>query len=168
MTQIRYKHSTNSCQTKALPKLEFAFIIANNYRYHFIVYYLYCLLSLLIASSINTFDAQDEFAPLAIHAHRQGKLAVPQNSHTGLAKRTGVQMLRRSYSYASGVDVATGQLEAGLLFISFQKTPKQFIDIQHALGNHDKMTEYTTPNANDRCASVVAWRPTATLYSPPA
>lgn len=51
-------------------------------------------------------------------------------------------MLRRSYSYASGV--VRGQFDSGLLFISFQKHPNQFSVIQNQLGTKDKMTEYTT------------------------
>ena len=69
---------------------------------------------------------------------------IPEISHMGLAKRTGVEMLRRSYSYSSGINPATGQFDSGLLFISFQKSPEQFIIIQNALGRLDKMNEYTT------------------------
>ena len=61
-----------------------------------------------------------------------------------LAKKAGVEILRRSFSYASGVDSRTGQFDAGLLFISFQKDPAQFIAIQNTLGNVDKMNEYIT------------------------
>ena len=32
----------------------------------------------------------------------------------------------------------------GLLFLSYQKDPKAFIDIQNAFGNVDKMNEYIT------------------------
>ena len=38
----------------------------------------------------------------------------------------------------------TGNLETGLLFISFQKSPQQFIDIQNHLGHKDKLNEYIT------------------------
>lgn len=85
----------------------------------------------------------DEFAPLDVHKKdEKGNLVVGEASHAGLAHRTGVQMLRRSYSYASGI--VRGQFDSGLLFISFQKSPDQFSVIQNALGNKDKMTEYTT------------------------
>ncbi|WP_066805400.1 Dyp-type peroxidase [Moraxella oblonga] len=86
----------------------------------------------------------DEFAPLDIHAKDdKGKLMVGEASHAGIAKRTGLQILRRSYSYSSGID-DKGQFNAGLLFVSFQKNPMQFSVIQNAFGNNDKMTEYTT------------------------
>lgn len=72
------------------------------------------------------------------------KPILPESSHVHLAKKTGVELLRRSYSYASGVDPKTGQFDTGLMFISFQKDPQQFIQIQKALGNVDKMNEYIT------------------------
>ncbi|WP_323841684.1 MULTISPECIES: Dyp-type peroxidase [unclassified Moraxella] len=85
----------------------------------------------------------DEFDALDIHAKDdKGNLIVGEVSHAGLANRTGLQMLRRSYSYSSGI--VRGQFDAGLLFISFQKNPMQFSAIQSAFGNKDKMTEYTT------------------------
>ncbi|TLE15887.1 deferrochelatase/peroxidase EfeB [Helicobacter apodemus] len=70
--------------------------------------------------------------------------AMPEDSHVFLAKTTGMQILRRSFSFASGIDPRTGQFDAGLLFIAFQKDPMQFIAIQNALGNIDKMNEYIT------------------------
>ena len=86
-----------------------------------------------------------EFDTFDVHAKdAQGKAVIPENSHVGLAKRTGVEMLRRSYSYSSGINPATGQFDSGLLFISFQKSPEQFIIIQNALGRLDKMNEYAT------------------------
>ena len=74
----------------------------------------------------------------------KGNVVIPEISHLHLAKKTGLQILRRSFSYASGVDPKTGQFDAGLLFISFQKDPAQFITIQNSLGNIDKMNEYIT------------------------
>ncbi|MFO1383261.1 MAG: Dyp-type peroxidase [Moraxella osloensis] len=86
-----------------------------------------------------------EFDTFDVHAKdAQGKAVIPEISHMGLAKRTGVEMLRRSYSYSSGINPATGQFDSGLLFISFQKSPEQFIIIQNALGRLDKMNEYAT------------------------
>ncbi|KAE9539244.1 deferrochelatase/peroxidase EfeB [Ursidibacter maritimus] len=74
----------------------------------------------------------------------KGNVVIPEISHLHLAKKTGLKILRRSFSYASGVDPKTGQFDAGLLFISFQKDPAQFITIQNSLGNIDKMNEYIT------------------------
>lgn len=86
-----------------------------------------------------------EFDTFDVHAKdAQGNAVIPEISHMGLAKRTGVEILRRSYSYSSGINPATGQFDSGLLFISFQKSPEQFIIIQNALGRLDEMNEYIT------------------------
>ena len=50
----------------------------------------------------------------------KGNPILPEDSHVFLAKKAVVPILRRSFSYASGVDQKTGQFDAGLLFISFQ------------------------------------------------
>lgn len=73
----------------------------------------------------------------------KGNYVIPDVSHTHIARKTGQSLLRRSYSYADGID-HHGQFDAGLLFISFQKDPAQFIKIQNAFGNIDKMNEYIT------------------------
>lgn len=73
----------------------------------------------------------------------KGNPTIPEISHTHLAHKTGLKMLRRSFSYASGID-DKGQFDSGLLFVSFQQSPEQFIKIQNALGNIDKMNEYIT------------------------
>ncbi len=73
-----------------------------------------------------------------------GKPIVPITSHVHLAKQVKDRMLRRSFSYSSGIDPKTGVFDSGLLFISFQKQPKQFINIQNSLGRVDKLNEYIT------------------------
>lgn len=74
----------------------------------------------------------------------KGEPAMPVDSHVHLAHSTGQQMLRRSFSYLGGINTRTSQYDAGLLFISFQKSPQQFITIQNAFGKVDKMNEYIT------------------------
>ncbi|UNU73450.1 iron uptake transporter deferrochelatase/peroxidase subunit [Moraxella nasovis] len=86
-----------------------------------------------------------EFDPVDVtKKDENGNVVMPAISHTALANRSGLQILRRSYSYSSGIVPNTGQFDAGLLFISFQKTPMQFVGIQTALGRVDKMNEYIT------------------------
>jgi deferrochelatase/peroxidase EfeB len=86
-----------------------------------------------------------EFDPADLHAKdAHGKPVVPETAHMGLARRTGTRMLRRSYAYASGIDPRTGTFDAGLLFISFQRSPAQFIAVQSALGRVDRLNEYIT------------------------
>lgn len=85
-----------------------------------------------------------EFDPVDLDKTDAKGDKITEISHLHLAKKSGVNVLRRSFSYASGVDPKTGQFDAGLLFISFQKDPNQFITIQNRLGNIDKMNEYIT------------------------
>lgn len=87
---------------------------------------------------------KEEFEKLDLtKKDEKGNPIMPEISHTHLAHNTGVKMLRRSFSYSSGID-DKGQFDSGLLFISFQQSPEQFIKIQNALGNIDKMNEYIT------------------------
>ncbi|MEW4618617.1 iron uptake transporter deferrochelatase/peroxidase subunit [Streptococcus xiaochunlingii] len=69
---------------------------------------------------------------------------LPVDSHVRLAKEVDLPILRRSYSYSDGIDPKTGQFDAGLLFITFQKDPDRFVKIQTNLGADDKMNEYVT------------------------
>jgi deferrochelatase/peroxidase EfeB len=65
-------------------------------------------------------------------------------SHVGLAAREnndGTMIRRRSYNYTDGLD-ANGQLNAGLLFVSYQNDPQAFIRLQNRLGAHDLLNEY--------------------------
>ena len=73
-----------------------------------------------------------------------GNLSIPTTSHIRVAHGKGEeQILRRSYSYAEGMDLKRGTFDAGLLFISFQKSPtKQFVPIQQRLAKIDKLNEY--------------------------
>jgi len=90
------------------------------------------------------FGHKDEFDTLDLKKmDEKGKPIFPNTSHVKLAHQTGLNILRRSYSYASGID-DHAQFDAGLLFISFQNDPKTFITIQNSLGNTDKMNEYVT------------------------
>ncbi|MBU2966326.1 iron uptake transporter deferrochelatase/peroxidase subunit [Amphritea sp. 2_MG-2023] len=88
---------------------------------------------------------QHEFEPIDTGLKESnGDPVMPVDSHVHLAHRTGQQLLRRSYSYTGGINTLTSQYDAGLLFISFQKSPQQFITIQNAFGKIDKMNEYIT------------------------
>ncbi|KOY80667.1 deferrochelatase/peroxidase EfeB [Lysinibacillus macroides] len=88
---------------------------------------------------------ENEFDDFDIEAKDdKGDYIIPDTSHVHLARKSDARMLRRSYSYASGVLSNTGAHDAGLLFISFQKDPAQFIAVQNSLGRMDKMNEYIT------------------------
>ncbi|EIT86964.1 Tat-translocated enzyme [Fictibacillus macauensis ZFHKF-1] len=69
---------------------------------------------------------------------------MPATSHTALAKSTGKPIYRRAYSYTDGVDEKTGYVNAGLMFISYQKNPStQFLPMLKVLAKSDKLNEYT-------------------------
>ena len=55
----------------------------------------------------------------------------------------GIKILRRSYNYTDGIN-AIGQLDAGLLFISYQNDPAHFERIQARLGAADRLSEYVS------------------------
>jgi deferrochelatase/peroxidase EfeB len=71
--------------------------------------------------------------------------AMPRDSHVRLADQTAHHqfLLRRGYSFTDGMDAGTGQLDAGLFFICFQRDPhEQFVPIQRRLGSNDALNEY--------------------------
>lgn len=87
----------------------------------------------------------DEFEPLNLEKRdAAGNFVLPENSHSRLAHMHGdTKILRRAYSYSSGLDPKTGQLDAGLFFICFQRDiSKQFIPMQQKLAANDKLNEY--------------------------
>ncbi|MGG1479499.1 iron uptake transporter deferrochelatase/peroxidase subunit [Bacillus smithii] len=90
---------------------------------------------------------KDEFDPLDLKKKRpDGQYYIPVDSHVRLAHHDGTEkILRRSYSYADGMDPKTGSLDAGLLFMCYQRKPsRQFIPIQSRLSQNDKLNEYIT------------------------
>lgn len=89
--------------------------------------------------------SKNEFDPVDLSAKdEKGNPHIPANSHVALARGDGsLQMLRRSYSYSGGIDLKTGQLDAGLLFISYQRDlVKQFVAMQQKLSKSDRLNEY--------------------------
>jgi deferrochelatase/peroxidase EfeB len=75
-----------------------------------------------------------------------GALVIPQGAHIRVAapaENDGLRILRRGYSFSDGIEPATGELDAGLFFIAFQRDPRrQFIPLQRRLGAHDALNEY--------------------------
>ncbi|KZE79178.1 deferrochelatase [Paenibacillus elgii] len=97
-------------------------------------------------SSGAPLGAKNEFDPLALDAKNEaGQPLIPLTAHSRLAhgEQPAEKVLRRSYSYSSGIDRQTGQLDAGLLFICYQRDPRtQFVPIQQRLAKRDKLNEY--------------------------
>ena len=72
-----------------------------------------------------------------------GATKIDQEAHVRLAHpdfNNGIRLLRRGYNFVDGND-DLGRLDAGLFFISFQRSPEQFITIQRRLAR-DAMNEY--------------------------
>ncbi|MFC0213049.1 iron uptake transporter deferrochelatase/peroxidase subunit [Paenibacillus chartarius] len=89
--------------------------------------------------------SRNEFDPLDLAKTGQdGKPRIPADSHVALAHMNGkVRIHRRGYSYSNGIDIKTGQLDAGLLFICYNRDPRnQFIPMQQLLASQDKLNEY--------------------------
>lgn len=73
-----------------------------------------------------------------------GQYVIDPNAHARLAREVKTSIKRRAYNYNDGTNAKTGALETGLMFICFQKSTQQFIDIQNNLGHSDKLNEYIT------------------------
>jgi deferrochelatase/peroxidase EfeB len=69
-----------------------------------------------------------------------GQPLIDPNAHMTLARSESAKMLRRGYNFVDGND-GLGRLDAGLFFISFQRSPQQFIDVQSKLAR-DALNEY--------------------------
>lgn len=74
----------------------------------------------------------------------EGNPVIPEDSHVYLSRLANEVIHRRPFSYSSDVITETGAYDAGMMFISFQKNPNQFIAIQNSLGRLDKLNEYIT------------------------
>jgi len=94
-------------------------------------------------------------APLGAHAEHDpvdlaatqgnGSDVIPSDAHirlTAASSNGGVRILRRGYNYAATIDPAIDQRDAGLVFISFQRIPRQFIRLQHRLAAHDALAKH--------------------------
>jgi deferrochelatase/peroxidase EfeB len=86
----------------------------------------------------------DEFtAPDFAAADAAGRPVIDERAHVRLAHpdlNGGTRILRRGYNFVDGND-ARGTLEAGLFFLSYQRSPEQFITLQRALST-DLLSEY--------------------------
>lgn len=80
-------------------------------------------------------------------ATRDDELVIPANAHIRLANpqnNNGQRILRRGYSYSEGVEPESGEIDAGLFFIAFQRSPsRQFIPLQQRLAASDALNHHT-------------------------
>ncbi len=91
--------------------------------------------------------ATREHAPLDLAGLDSfGEPLIAEDAHVRVAAPAtngGTALLRRGYSFADGVDPTTGELDAGLFFICFQKDPtRQFVRLQHRLSQEDALFHY--------------------------
>jgi deferrochelatase/peroxidase EfeB len=83
-----------------------------------------------------------------LHARgRGGEPLIAADAHVRIsapANNGGIHLLRRGYSFCDGIDEQTGELDAGLFFVAFQKDPhRQFVPLQRRLARHDALSRYT-------------------------
>jgi deferrochelatase/peroxidase EfeB len=75
-----------------------------------------------------------------------GEPVIPVDAHVRLAaheNNDGLRILRRGYSYTDGMFSDSGELDAGLFFIAFQRDPRtQFVPLQRKLSANDALNEY--------------------------
>ncbi len=85
----------------------------------------------------------DEFTDPDFAAESDGQPTIDPAAHIRLAHpshNAGIRLLRRGYNYVDGNN-EVGRLDAGLFFLSFQRSPEQFIEVQRALST-DMLNEY--------------------------
>jgi deferrochelatase/peroxidase EfeB len=96
--------------------------------------------------------SQDEYDPVDLNARRGGEPLIPAGAHVRLASpdfNDGQRILRRGYSYSEPTEPGSGQIDAGLFFICFQRDPvKQFIPIQRRLAASDALNHHTLHTAS--------------------
>ncbi len=90
---------------------------------------------------------QHEYDPVDLGTlAADGTFVVPYDAHIRVASpdtNHGAAILRRGYSFADGVDPISGELDAGLFFICFQKDPaNQFVPVQQRLALQDALTRF--------------------------
>jgi deferrochelatase/peroxidase EfeB len=90
---------------------------------------------------------QREMDPVDLDALApDGAPAIPQTAHIRVAAPAlhgGARILRRGYSFTDGIDPSTGELDAGLFFICYQRDPRVgFISLQQQLSASDALNEY--------------------------
>ncbi len=88
-----------------------------------------------------------EFARVDLRARNAaGEPVIPATAHIRLAspdENAGEPLLRRGYSYGEGADAASGEPDAGLFFVCFQRSPaRQFIPIQRRLARSDALSRF--------------------------
>jgi len=94
----------------------------------------------------------DEYDPVDLDARKGGAPVIPADAHIRLASPSSngsQRILRRGYSYSEPTESGSGQIDAGLFFICFQRDPeRQFIPIQRRLAASDALNHHTLHTAS--------------------
>ncbi len=89
----------------------------------------------------------DEYDPVDLDVRKAGAPVIPADAHIRLANpsyNSGQRILRRGYSYSEPSEPGSGQIDAGLFFICFQRDPwRQFVPIQRRLAASDALNHHT-------------------------
>ncbi len=77
-----------------------------------------------------------------------GQPVIPDSAHVRVVsarENDGAVILRRGFNFVDGLDPVTGELDAGLMFLCFQKEPaRQFVTLQTSLAAKDNLALYAT------------------------
>ncbi|HEX8959205.1 MAG TPA: iron uptake transporter deferrochelatase/peroxidase subunit [Solirubrobacterales bacterium] len=91
--------------------------------------------------------ARHEDDPLDLAATTNGAPTIPADAHVRVASpayNDGQRILRRGYSFAEPTEPGSGEIDAGLFFICFQRDPRrQFVPIQRRLAASDALSHHT-------------------------
>jgi deferrochelatase/peroxidase EfeB len=108
--------------------------------------------------------SQSEYDPVDLQATGpNGELLIPADAHIRLANpqnNDGQRILRRGYSYSEAVEPGSGEIDAGLFFIAFQRSPsQQFIPLQRRLAASDALNRHTLHTSSATFACPPGARP---------
>jgi deferrochelatase/peroxidase EfeB len=93
----------------------------------------------------------DEFDPVPLDASSGGRPVIPTDAHIRLSSpetNGGLRILRRGFSFSEPAEPGSGQIDAGLFFISFQRDPEQFNSIQRRLSGSDALNRHILHTAS--------------------
>jgi deferrochelatase/peroxidase EfeB len=95
---------------------------------------------------------RDEYDPVDLDAREGGEPTIPADAHIRLSSpesNSGQRILRRGYSFSEPPEPGSGQIDAGLFFISFQRDPqRQFVPIQRRLSESDALNRHILHTAS--------------------
>lgn len=107
--------------------------------------------------------ASDEFDAVDLEARKGGQPVIPTDAHIRLSSpesNDGQRILRRGYSFSEPPEPGSGQIDAGLFFISFQRNPqRQFVPIQRRLAESDALNRHIQHTASAVFACPPGVRP---------